>query len=130
MVADPDGLGASAIRERLMTPENDFRLVLCTCPDQETGLTLATRLVEQRLAACVNLMPGLTSIYRWEDAVQREPEVLLLIKTRADRLQSLMETLRRLHPYDLPEIIAVPITAGLPEYLNWVSQCTQPSSPH
>jgi periplasmic divalent cation tolerance protein len=112
-----------------MSVDNEHRLVLCTCPDQETALDLGTRLVEQRLAACVNLVPGLISIYRWEAAVQRDPEVLLLVKTRGDRLDDLIESLHRLHPYDVPEIIAVPIVAGLPEYLSWVSQCTQPSVP-
>ncbi len=112
-----------------MVREIEVRLVLSTCPDQETALALGRRLVEQGLAACVNVVPGLTSIYRWEGVVQQEPEVLLLIKTRADRLPELTEALRRLHTYDLPEIIALPITAGLPEYLNWISQCTQPPTP-
>lgn len=112
-----------------MPPPIDCRLVLSTCPDQDTALALATRLVEQGLAACVNVVPGLTSIYRWEGALHRDPEVLLLIKTAAGRLDALVKGLRRLHPYELPEIIALPITAGLPEYLNWVSQCTHPSTP-
>jgi len=115
---------------RTDSPEVDYRLVLSTCPDRETALALGTQLVEQRLAACVNLVPGLTSIYRWEDKVQRQPEVLLLVKTQADRLDALTGNLRRLHPYELPEIIAVPIVAGLPEYLNWVTQCTQTSTPN
>lgn len=110
-----------------MSVETDYRLVLCTCPDQETALAIGTRLVEQRLAACVNLVPGLTSIYRWEGSIQKEPEVLLLVKTRTGRFGELAESLRRLHPYDVPEIIAVPIDAGLPEYLNWITQCTQSS---
>lgn len=113
-----------------MSLPTDCRLVLSTCPDRDTALALGTRLVEQRLAACVNVIPGLSSIYRWEGAIQQDPEVLLLIKTTADRLDSLVATVRRLHPYDLPEIIALPITAGLPDYLNWVSQCTQNSTPN
>ncbi|MGE5153664.1 MAG: divalent-cation tolerance protein CutA [Bdellovibrio bacteriovorus] len=112
-----------------MEPDTGHRLVLCTCPSQETALALGTHLVEQGLAACVNVVPGLTSIYLWEGAIQREPEVLLLIKTLANRLDVLTDALRRLHPYDLPEIIALPITGGLPEYLNWVSQCTRPPTP-
>lgn len=112
-----------------MSPHTDYRLVLSTCPNQESAVALGTQLVEERLAACVNLVPGLTSIYRWEGTVHRDPEVLLLIKTKADCLDRLTEALSRLHTYDLPEIIAVPITAGLPEYLNWISQCTQPPPP-
>ena len=113
---------------RTDSPEVDYRLVLCTCPDQETALALGTQLVEQRLAACVNLVPGLLSIYRWQGEIQRDAEVLLLIKTTAHRLDDLMQSLRRLHPYDVPEIIAVPICAGLPDYLNWLTQCTRPTS--
>ena len=107
-----------------MTPETDCRLVFCTCPDQETAARSAERLVGERLAACVNLLPGIASIYRWEGEVQRETEVLLLIKTVAGRLPALTETLRGLHPYQVPEIIALPIAAGLPDYLNWVTSCT------
>lgn len=108
-----------------MGQDAGYCLVLCTCPDEESGRGLAVQLVEQRLAACVNLIPGLTSVYRWGEAVQHASEVLLLIKTTDERLLDLTETLRRLHTYDLPEIIAIPIIAGLPEYLSWVSQCTQ-----
>lgn len=109
-----------------MTPQTDCRLVFCTCPDQETAARIAERLVGERLAACVNLLPGLTSIYRWQGAIEHATEVLLLIKTVAGRLPALTETLRGLHPYTVPEIIALPITDGLPDYLTWVSTCTQP----
>jgi periplasmic divalent cation tolerance protein len=112
-----------------MQTQTEYRLVLCTCPDQERALAIGTALVEQGLAACVNLVPGLLSVYRWEGTVQRDPEVLLLVKTRADRLADLTEGLRRLHPYDLPEIIALPIIAGLPAYLSWIDQCTQVTPP-
>ena len=112
----------------LMTKETDCRLVLCTCPDQVTATAIAERLVGDRLAACVNVLPGLTSVYRWEGEVQRDPEVLLLIKTVAARLPVLTETLRGLHPYEVPEIIAVPIAAGLTDYLTWVTRCTQPDA--
>lgn len=112
-----------------MQPEIEYRLVLCTCPDQECALTIGSALVEQGLAACVSLVPGLTSLYRWKGAVQQDPEVLLLVKTRTDRLADLTESLRRLHPYDLPEIIAVAIVGGLPEYLSWIDQCTRTKTP-
>lgn len=108
-----------------MDQDPGYCLVLSTCPDEEAGRSLGTHLVENRLAACVNLVPGLTSIYRWQGALQQDCEVLLLIKTRVECLPDLTEALRRLHTYDLPEIIAVPIIAGLPEYLSWISQCTR-----
>lgn len=111
-----------------MMTESEHRLVLCTCPDQDTALAIGGRLVEERLAACVSLVPGLTSIYRWQGAIQRDPEVLLLIKTTSVRFDVLSETLSRLHPYDVPEIIALPITAGSPDYLSWVTTCTQPDA--
>ena len=109
-----------------MTTETDYRLVLCTCPDQETATRIAERLVGERLAACVSLVPGLTSIYRWEGQIQRDAEVLLLIKTVAGRVAVLADTLRGLHPYAVPELIALPLTDGLPDYLNWITTCTQP----
>ncbi len=98
-------------------------VVLCTCPDPETGRRLAESLVGDRLAACVNLIPGLTSIYLWEGRIQTEAEVLLLIKTTDERLDALIARLRALHPYQVPEIIALPIVVGLPEYLDWVKTC-------
>lgn len=96
-------------------------LVYCTAPDLDTARALARTLVEERLAACVNLVPGLTSFYRWQGTVQEDAETLLLIKTAAARHRALQERLRALHPYELPEIIAVPVSAGLPAYLEWVA---------
>lgn len=101
------------------------RLLLCTCPDRETGLELARALVGERLAACVNLVPGVTSVYRWEDAVEEDAEVLLLVKTAADRTDALIERLSELHPYAVPEIIALPIQEGLDTYLNWLEASTR-----
>lgn len=112
-----------------MHTQTEHCVVLCTCPDQERALTIGAALVEQRLAACVNLVPGLVSLYRWQGALQQDAEVLLLMKTRGDRLADLTEVLRRLHPYDLPEIIALPIVSGLPAYLQWIDQCTQAAPP-
>ena len=100
-------------------------LVLCTCPERETALRLARALVEERLAACVSLVPGVTSVYRWEGAIQEDAEVQLLIKTRADRVRSLIARIGQLHPYEVPEIIAIPITEGSAAYLRWVETCTQ-----
>jgi periplasmic divalent cation tolerance protein len=101
------------------------RLLLCACPTRETALELAEHLVTERLAACVSLVPDVTSVYRWEGNIQRESEVLLLIKTTLERAGQLTERLRQLHPYEVPEIIAIPITAGLHDYLSWVTTCTK-----
>lgn len=97
-------------------------VILCTVPDRESGARIGRTLVEERYAACVNLVPGLTSIYQWQGAVQEEPECLLVIKTTAARFEALAERLRSLHPYAVPEIIALPITAGHPAYLNWITE--------
>ncbi len=102
-------------------------IVLCTVPDAATGEQLAQSLVEAKLAACVNLLPAVTSIYRWQGKLQKDVECLLFIKTRRDRFASLCETLRELHPYELPEIIAVPLIDGLPAYLSWLDQNLEPS---
>lgn len=99
-------------------------LTLCTVPDREHALEIARRLVQANLAACVNISAPLTSIYRWEGKLESSDELLLLIKTTVDNYPSLEGLLRSLHPYELPEIIAVPVELGLNEYLNWVEQCT------
>lgn len=96
-------------------------LVLNTCPDRETAGTIARALVEQGLAACVNVVPGIESVYRWQDRIETEAEALLLIKTRARAYSRLEAALRRLHPYELPEIIAVSIDGGISEYLSWIN---------
>ncbi len=100
-------------------------VTFCTCPDRESAEGIATALVEERLAACVNLLPGLTSIYRWQDSVRREPECLLLIKSTAARFEALCSRLRALHPYEVPEIIALPVSHGDPAYLQWLTENTQ-----
>lgn len=107
-----------------MTAPDDLRLLYCTCPDSETAQRIAQALVGQRLAACVNIVPGLRSIYRWQDSVHDDGELLLLIKTRAACIEALTESIRALHPYELPEVIAVPVVAGLAPYLDWVRDST------
>jgi periplasmic divalent cation tolerance protein len=102
----------------------DALLVLCTCPDAETAQRIAQQLVANRLAACVNLLPGLTSVYRWDDAVQTADETLLLVKTGRGCYAALEETVRAMHPYELPEILALPVEQGLKGYLDWIRQCT------
>jgi periplasmic divalent cation tolerance protein len=99
-------------------------ILLCTCPDDEVAADLSTRLVEQGLAACINRFPGLTSVYKWEGEMKSGTEVQLVIKTSAMAVDKLIEELQRLHPYELPEIIAVPITAGYGPYLDWIRKST------
>ncbi len=101
------------------------QLVLCTVPDRDTADALATRLVAERLAACVNIIPGITSVYRWRGVLERDTEHLLIIKTHSTVFATLQETIRGQHPYELPEVIAVPIGDGLPEYLDWISESTR-----
>lgn len=96
-------------------------LVLTNCPDEATASTLALALVEDRLAACVNILPRVQSIYRWQGAVESASEIPLLIKSTVGRYAELEAVIRARHPYDVPEIIALPITQGLPAYLNWVA---------
>ena len=104
----------------------DALLCLCTCPDAATAERLAASLVEERLAACVSLVPGLRSIYRWQGAIQRDEELLLLIKTTRARYPALQARLQALHPYELPELVAVEVADGLPAYLRWVADAARP----
>jgi periplasmic divalent cation tolerance protein len=96
-----------------------------TCPDAATAERLAEALVAERLAACVNIVPGLRSVYRWQGAVERADEVLLLVKTQTRLLQRLQERLRQLHPYELPALVAVETDLGLPAYLRWIADETR-----
>lgn len=96
-------------------------LVLCTCPTSEIADRIATTLVTEQLAACVNRLPGVVSTYRWQGAVQRDEEVLLLIKSTRERYAALRDRIVALHPYELPEVIAVDIALGLPAYLDWIT---------
>lgn len=101
-------------------------LVLITVPSESLGQQIAQALLTQRLAACVSLLPGLRSFYTWEGAIQSDAETLLLIKTTQERFQTLQTTVQALHPYQVPEIIALPIQAGLESYLAWLAQVTKP----
>jgi periplasmic divalent cation tolerance protein len=95
-------------------------LVLTNLPDHEAAVALARTLVERRLAACVNVLGECTSVYRWQGKIEEAAEVPVLIKTSADAYPALERSLRELHPYELPEIVAVPLAHGLPDYLGWV----------
>ena len=97
------------------------QLVLITCPPAAAD-ALASLLVEQSLAACVNLLPGLRSVYRWQGAVERADETLLIAKTTADGYAALEAAVRAHHPYELPEIVAVDIAQGLPGWLLWLTE--------
>lgn len=98
----------------------EVRVVLVTVPDEESGLALARSLVGERLAACVNLVPGLRSIYRWQGGIEETGELLLLLKTRAELVDDLTRRVAELHPYDLPEVLALGVSGGLSAYLDWV----------
>jgi periplasmic divalent cation tolerance protein len=100
-------------------------LVLTNLPDRAAAEQLADLLVEKRLAACVNILAPCRSVYRWEGAVQHDEEHPMLIKTTAERYPELEKALRAGHPYELPEIVAVPIERGLPAYLEWVASETK-----
>lgn len=108
-----------------MTMPDGPILVLCTAPSADVGATLGRGLVEAKLAACVNVVTGLRSIYAWEGAVQDEEEVQLLIKTRGPRFEALRDWLHAHHPYDVPEILALPIAAGAKSYLAWIEEQTR-----
>ncbi|WP_434514621.1 divalent-cation tolerance protein CutA [Dechloromonas sp. ARDL1] len=95
--------------------------VITNCPDEETANAIALAIVEEKLAACVNILPRVQSIYRWQGSVESAAEIPLLIKTTADNYPALEARITTLHPYDVPEIIALPIARGLPAYLNWVA---------
>lgn len=99
----------------------DALLCLTACPDTDSAVRIADALVEERLAACVNVIPGLRSVYHWQGEVERADEVLLLIKTTRAAFPALQQRLQALHPYELPELIAVEPADGLPAYLEWVA---------
>ena len=95
-------------------------LVLTNMPDEAAAAAMARMLIEQRFAACVNVLPGVRSVYQWHGAVEEASEVTLLIKTTQQRYAELETAIKSAHSYDVPEIIALPLAAGLPKYLEWV----------
>ena len=96
-------------------------LVLANVPDLECAQLVARTLIESRLAACVNLLPAVQSIYRWQGKIEEATEITLLIKTTSQHYDSLQQVIVKLHPYDVPEIIAIPIVAGYAPYLKWIA---------
>ena len=100
-----------------------YQIILCTCPDKNTAENIARLLVKDKLAACVNILPGITSVYTWQKQIETAQEHLLLIKANKTAYQAIAAAIKKQHPYDIPEIIAVPIENGLPEYLHWIDSC-------
>jgi len=100
------------------------KLVITTCPAEKTE-SIVRPLIEERLAACANIVAGVRSLYRWEGKIETSVEDLVLLKTRADLVESLGRRLRELHPYEVPEMIALPIESGLEAYLEWVDRVTR-----
>lgn len=105
----------------MTTPtKHDVMVVLSTAPDAATAERIAEALVEERLAACVNVVESVSSIYRWKGTVQREREVLMVTKTTSDAVERLRERLLELHPYEVPEVLALAVSQGHAPYLDWV----------
>ena len=102
--------------------ESGVTIIMVTTPDAEVGERIGRTLVEERLAACVNVVPGVTSLYRWEGKVQRAGEVLLLVKTTVDAFERVRERVQELHPYEVPEIIDLSVRTGEARYLEWVRE--------
>lgn len=98
-------------------------LIYCTCPDQETAERIAGQLISQKLAACVNILPGVRSVYEWQGQIETAQEHLLLIKSPQARYAAIEAAIKALHPYQLPEIIAVAIERGSADYLKWIDSC-------
>ena len=105
----------------------DKIVVFSTCASHQEAEKIATSLVERRLAACVNLIPGVESIYHWRGAVERSKEFLLVIKSSRELLPDLQAELSRMHSYEIPEVLAVPIVDGAEDYLNWMERELQPA---
>ncbi len=110
-----------------MQDESEIIVVLSTVPSREIGRELGRMLVGKRLAACVNIIPGLTSIYEWEGKLEEDSEELMVIKTTSKSLDSLISELSENHPYDVPEIIALPVKGGHSVYMDWIRSMTDSS---
>ena len=102
----------------------DYIIVLNTCNSAEVATKIADTLVSRQLAACVNIVNGIESVYQWQGKIERDKEILLIIKTRQSLFLQLEDCIKRLHDYELPEIIAVPIEQGEKHYLNWIKSAT------
>lgn len=112
-----------------VSAERPVTVVLTTAPSVDVAESLASRLVDEGLAACVNVVPGVISIFRWEGATHREEELLLFTKTTADRVPALRDRIVELHPYDVPEVVALSVSDGHAPYFAWVRDETAPGRP-
>jgi periplasmic divalent cation tolerance protein len=120
-----------ASRNNATPRPSEFVVVLMTAPDADVAGAIARTLVDERLVACVNLLPGLRSWYRWKGKLCDDAEVLCLMKTRLDLFPRLRERITALHPYEVPEVIALPLAAGSAPYLEWLRQATEePGEPN
>ncbi|MFQ2223066.1 divalent-cation tolerance protein CutA [Aeromonas enteropelogenes] len=102
----------------------DAIVVLCTCPDQPCADLVCEQLLTRRLAACINQLPGVTSVYRWQGKVERTTEIQLIIKSRMPLFAELQQCILTHHPYEVLELLALPVSAGLPAYLDWLKEET------
>lgn len=112
-----------AQRKASVLPARRVVLVLTTCGSTQEASRLAQQLVEKRLAACVNILPGIRSLYRWKGRAETGREILLFIKTRQEKLSALWQSLRRLHSYEVPEYLVLPVSHGERRYLEWLGSC-------
>lgn len=108
-------------RETNRSPgKSRYCIVLCTCPDLASAESIANMLVKNGLAACVNMIPGITSVYQWQDKLEKSQEIMLLVKSRSDVFSAVETTILKHHPYELPEIISIPLLNGFSNYLAWI----------
>lgn len=113
-------------RELRLARADGEAVVKITCPSNEVANDLASALVERRVAACVNVIPGITSIYRWQGEICRDPEVLLIVKTTFDQSEALLKVVGELHPYEVPEALWIAVDRGNESYLEWLRQSVAP----
>lgn len=106
-------------------PPTEYSVCFVTVPTEDLGLTIARALVNEKLAACVNIVKGVRSVYSWKGELCDDPELLLVVKTRAALVGALADRVKQLHSYELPETVALPIAGGSAAYLEWVRQCTE-----
>ena len=105
-------------------PKDNYIIVFNTCNSAEIASSIAETLVSKKLAACVNIVKGIESVYQWQGKIEHDQEILLIIKTQQSLFSQLEQTIQQLHNYELPEIIAVPVSSGEKNYLNWIQSAT------
>jgi periplasmic divalent cation tolerance protein len=111
-----------------VTPATDVVAVFVTAPERDQALALARQVVEESLAACGNVIPNVTSVFRWEENLNVDEEVLLILKTSAARVPALIARVAELHAYEVPEVLSLRVEAGFGPYLDWVGECTSVES--